>query len=147
MLIGHMDACLFFYIENHLTDPYRWIDYNINDKQSENPDTFLTQYLISFLAALRSLVLKLRDADNDTENIYVIFEFLAGILAYGTVFGNIHSIVEMLDNTAILAHAEEQHKFKMEWLGTYMKQKKLKPKLQKVSFILDKTIHTLCTEL
>jgi hypothetical protein len=87
------------------------------------------------LAALRSLVLKLRDAENDTEHAYVIFEFLAGILAYGTVFGNIHSIVEMLDNTAVLAHAEEHHKFKMEWLSSYMKQKKLKPELQQVGDI------------
>jgi hypothetical protein len=62
----------------------------------------------------------------------VIIEFLAGILADGAVFGNIHSIVEMLDQSALSAHAEEQHKFRMDWLKSYMKQKKLKPELQQV---------------
>ncbi|KAJ3413939.1 Cyclic nucleotide-gated olfactory channel [Chytridiales sp. JEL 0842] len=132
MLIGHIDACLFWRIDRSLTAEVRWIDDHLTPSYTDTPTKFRTQYLVSYLSALRSLVLKLRDARNDTENTYVIFEFLAGILAYGTVFGNIHSIVEMLDNTAVLTHAEEQHKFKMEWLKSYMRQKKLKPELQQM---------------
>jgi hypothetical protein len=147
MLIGHIDACIFWRLDTHLPDTSRWIDtYSYTGTKlfsrattstgiTSEPVTnasFSTQYLVSFLTALRSLVLKLRESQNDTENIYIIFEFFAGILADGAVFGNIHGIVEMMDSTAVLAQAEEQHKFRMQWLSSYMKQKKLKPELQQV---------------
>ncbi|KAJ3014254.1 UNVERIFIED_CONTAM: Kinesin-like protein kif27 [Siphonaria sp. JEL0065] len=89
-----------------------------------------TQYLVSYLAALRSLVLKLRECKRDAENIYVIFEFVAGILSYGTVFGNIHSILELMDSTAAVNQAEEYHNFEMEGIISFMKEKKLRPELQ-----------------
>ncbi|KAJ3004734.1 UNVERIFIED_CONTAM: Kinesin-like protein kif27 [Siphonaria sp. JEL0065] len=91
-----------------------------------------TQYLVSYLAALRSLVLKLRECKRDAENIYVIFEFVAGILSYGTVFGNIHSILELMDSTAAVNQAEEYHNFEMEGIISFMKEKKLRPELQQM---------------
>jgi hypothetical protein len=115
MIMGHIDACLFWYLDNLLPNAgKRWIDkYLLTD-----PITFSstystvgvgTQYLISYLTALRSLVLKLREARLDAENVYVIFEFIAGILVYGAVFGNIHSIVDMLDDSAIVNEAGKVH--------------------------------------
>ena len=81
--------------------------------------------LVSYISALKSLVLKLREVYLDSENIFVIFEFIAGILAYGTVFGTIHGIVEMLDDTVVSNQAEEKHKFEMDLLRNYMREKKL----------------------
>ncbi|KAJ3324358.1 hypothetical protein HDU76_013438 [Blyttiomyces sp. JEL0837] len=133
MLMGHIDACLFWFIDQTLHASERWIDVNhLLYDHLGNAVGYRTQYLVSYLTALRSLVLKLREVLDDTENVYVIFEFIVGILAYGTVFGNIHSIVEMLDNTAALNQAEDVHKFRMDWLKTYMRDKKLRPELQQM---------------
>ncbi|KAJ3105989.1 hypothetical protein HDU97_007173 [Phlyctochytrium planicorne] len=132
MLMGHYDACLFWFIDQYLPPPNRWVDH-LNLMPSDiHTNMFTTQYLVSYLSALRSLVLHLREVEIDAENIYVVFEFVFGILAYGTVFGNIHSIVEMLDNTAASNQAEEQHKFQMEWLKNYMREKRLMPEIQKM---------------
>jgi hypothetical protein len=67
--------------------------------------SFQTQYIENYIHALKALVLKLRVVDRSTEYVYSIFECIAGILAYGTIFGNIHSIVDMLDSTAETAQA------------------------------------------
>ncbi|KAI9346038.1 cyclic nucleotide-binding-like protein [Zopfochytrium polystomum] len=116
-----------------ISSPTNWVQSEklIIDEEG-NPVIFQTQYLVSYLTALRSLVLKLRDVNDDAENVFVIFEFIAGILAYGTVFGNIHSIVEMLDKTAVLNQAEELHNYQMDWLKSYMREKKLRPDLQQM---------------
>ncbi|KAI8622654.1 hypothetical protein BC830DRAFT_270180 [Chytriomyces sp. MP71] len=137
LLIGHVDACLFWFIDFTLPEGgakgHRWINSNnlIAYEDTSEPVPFSTQYLVSYLAALRSLVLKLRECSLDAENIFVIFEFVTGILAYGTVFANIHSIIELLDSTAALNQAEELHNFEMEGLISYMKEKKIQPELQK----------------
>ncbi|KAJ3252096.1 hypothetical protein HDU77_005455, partial [Chytriomyces hyalinus] len=120
----------------------RWIEHNnlihiehnnlIHRKDTQNPVPFSTQYLVSYLAALRSLVLKLRECSQDMENIFVIFEFVSGILAYGTVFGNIHSIIELLDSTAAMNQAEEYHNFEMEGIISFMKEKGIRPELQQM---------------
>ncbi|KAJ3159041.1 Cyclic nucleotide-gated olfactory channel [Irineochytrium annulatum] len=107
MLMGHIDACLFWFIDQLLDPPDRWMDVNHLASTPDETVKMSTQYLVSYISALKSLVLKLRDVRLDAENIYVIFEFVCGILAYGTVFGNIHSIVEMLDNTAVSTQAGE----------------------------------------
>ncbi|KAJ3063226.1 hypothetical protein HDU98_000931 [Podochytrium sp. JEL0797] len=128
MLIGHVDACLFWFIDWTLAPgPDRWIE-----KNNLMAVSISTQYLVSYLSALRSLVLKLRECSRDAENIYVIFEFIAGILSYGTVFGNIHSILELMDSTAAVNQAEEYHNFEMEGIITFMKEKKIKPELQQM---------------
>ncbi|KAI8851252.1 hypothetical protein BC829DRAFT_415497 [Chytridium lagenaria] len=124
MIMGHYDACIFWFIDQFLPPPKRWVDH------------FKLVPPISLPTCLRrsilSLVLHLREVELDAENVYVVFEFVFGILAYGTVFGNIHSIVEMLDNTAASNHAEEHHKFQMEWLKNYMREKRLVPEIQKM---------------
>ncbi|KAI8814217.1 cyclic nucleotide-binding-like protein [Cladochytrium replicatum] len=120
MVLGHFDA-------------YRWMDAKKLYKLADGTEAeFATQYLTSYLTALRSLVLKLREVNKNAENVFVVFEFIAGILAYGTVFGNIHSIVEMLDHTAASTKAEERHKYEMNWLRQYMRDKGLQPELQKM---------------
>ncbi|KAJ1554934.1 Cyclic nucleotide-gated olfactory channel [Cladochytrium tenue] len=131
--MGHIDACLFWFLESLLDSDNSWVytEALVVDDQSE-PVQFQTQYLVSYLTALRSLVLKLRDVTLAAEDVFVIFEFVAGILAYGTVFGNIHSIVEMLDKTAVLNQAEELHQYQMDWLRAYMREKKLRPDLQQM---------------
>ncbi|KAJ3128434.1 Kinesin-like protein kif27 [Nowakowskiella sp. JEL0407] len=111
----------------------RWIDtHGLYDSSGNIAVDFTTQYLKSYLSALQSLVLKLRDVTLNAENVYVILEFIAGILAYGTVFGNIHSIVEMMDHTAATTQAEERHKFEMTLVRKYMRDKGLQPDLQKM---------------
>ncbi|KAJ1550251.1 Cyclic nucleotide-gated olfactory channel, partial [Nowakowskiella sp. JEL0078] len=106
MVLGHLDCCIFWFIELMLDSTTRWIDTNYL-LMGINGDTvdFTSQYLTSYLASLRSLVLKPREVTLNTENVFGIIEFIAGILAYGTVFGNIHSIVEMMDHTAASTQA------------------------------------------
>ncbi|KAI8815371.1 hypothetical protein BJ742DRAFT_876351 [Cladochytrium replicatum] len=138
MVLGHFDACLFWFIDLMLDPPDRWMDAkHLYILEDGNEAEFATQYLTSYLTALRSLVLKLREVNKNAENVFVVFEFIAGILAYGTVFGNIHSIVEMLDHTAASTKAdldptEERHKYEMNWLRQYMRDKGLQPELQKM---------------
>lgn len=137
MSLGHIYGCVFWFLDLVLEDPtgkQRWVDENylLTDEYGLQV-SFATQYIHSYLAALKSLVLKLRSVKLNGENLYVVLEFITGILAYGTVFGNIHSIVEMLDKTAVQTQAEEQHNFQMALLRKYMKEKKLKPELQRVS--------------
>ncbi|KAJ3210385.1 Kinesin-like protein kif27 [Entophlyctis luteolus] len=133
MLIGHVDACLFWFMDSTLTPGSdRWIEQNqlLTTVDGALAVRASTQYLVSYLAALRSLVLKLRETERDAENIYVIFEFVVGILSYGTVFGNIHSILELMDANAAVNQAEEQHHFEMEGIMTFMREKKILPELQ-----------------
>ncbi|KAJ3083109.1 hypothetical protein HK100_009526 [Physocladia obscura] len=128
MLIGHVDACMFWFMDYSLeSGSDRWIEVN-NLQQAP----LSTQYLVSYLAALRSLVLKLREANRDAENSYVIVEFIVGILSYGTVFGNIHSILELMDASAAINQAEEHHNFEMAGIINFMKEKKIKPELQQL---------------
>jgi hypothetical protein len=109
MILGHIDGCLFWFLER-LIPPgngpeARWVDINHLIIRDDMVVTFQTQYLESYLTALRSLVLKLRSVHLNSENLYVVLEFVAGILAYGAVFGNIHSIVDMMDKNAVKTHA------------------------------------------
>lgn len=107
MTLGHIDACIFWFLDNCIQGPGRWIDtYNlVTDPTTGLPVDFTTQYLDSYLTAVRSLVLKIRVVEKNPENVYVLLEFICGILSYGTVFGTIHSIVEMLDTSVLSTHA------------------------------------------
>ena len=131
IVIGHLDGCIFWVIDRYLEGNRRWVVVN---KLMDKDVSFATQYLTSYLTAVKSLVLKLREVENNIESIYVIFEFIAGIVAYGTVFGTIHKIVELLDKQAVKTHAQEQHVFQVDMLKKYMKEKRFKPELQRMVF-------------
>ncbi|KAJ3410410.1 hypothetical protein HDV05_003821 [Chytridiales sp. JEL 0842] len=130
LFLAHIDTCAFWFVERILeSNGKRWID----KKHLIGPKvTFSTQYLTSYLYALKALVLKFRAVYLNTENVFSIFECVAGILAYGTIFGNLHAIVDMLDSSAETAQADLQHKFHMENVKQFMLEKQIRPELQKV---------------
>ncbi|KAJ3032576.1 hypothetical protein HK097_005191, partial [Rhizophlyctis rosea] len=133
MLLGHIDACIFMFIDTMLSGPGRWLDEN----GLRDPDTglwapFSNQYLIGYVSALRCLLLTLREANKDTENCFIVVEFIVGVLANGTVIGYIYSIVEMMDQSNVRSKAEERHRFEMGFVRRYMREKGLRPELQKM---------------
>jgi hypothetical protein len=104
--IGHINACIFWLFENLIPGPDRWIDTNhllVND-QNETVD-FTSQYVQSYLSSLFSLVLEFRSVTLNSEKIYVMIEFVFGILCNGAVIGNIHSIFLMMDESALSTEA------------------------------------------
>ena len=146
MYLAHLDACIFWALEMFCPEGSRWIDKSdliyVSTKSAEDLKSHLyeratkqlvplsRQYLVSYLYAIRALVLKLRETYLDAENAFAVCEFVVGILSYGTVFGNIHSIVEMLDHDAQSQQAEEVQKYKMQWMRQYMISKNLPVNLQ-----------------
>ena len=77
IVIGHLDGCIFWVIDRYLEGNRRWVVVN---KLMDKDVSFATQYLTSYLTAVKSLVLKLREVENNIESIYVIIEYIAGIV-------------------------------------------------------------------
>ncbi|KAJ3038189.1 hypothetical protein HDV00_000934 [Rhizophlyctis rosea] len=133
LLLGHLDACIFMFIETILDSPDRWIDENhIHDPITGEWTPFSNQYLISLLSALRACTLHMREAVKNTENCWLVIEFTIGVLAHGTVIGYIYEIVEMMDQSNVKSKAEERHRFEMSFVRRYMKEKGIRPEYQKM---------------
>ncbi|KAJ3095008.1 Kinesin-like protein kif27 [Phlyctochytrium planicorne] len=92
--------------------------------------TFRTQYLKSFLTSVRCLELKPRPVVLCPELIFSIFEWLIGILVYGSIAGNMHGIITLLDRDAVANETVEKYKLEMTYFATVMKREGLPPDLQ-----------------
>ncbi|KAJ3092290.1 Cyclic nucleotide-gated cation channel alpha-3 [Quaeritorhiza haematococci] len=74
---------------------------------------------------------KLRDVTTPTESIYVLFEFIIGMLVYATIFGNIDVVLRQMDSAANKQQQELEHKIDTESMKNFMRTKGLTPDLQK----------------
>ncbi|TPX35872.1 hypothetical protein SmJEL517_g01693 [Synchytrium microbalum] len=129
MLIGHIDTCLFWLVEISLPPGTRWIDETAIPLT--NPEiSWTTQYPVTLLGSLASLVLKLRTAYMPSECLFVVFEFIAGILAYGTLFAEIFAVLRMFDESATKAHQDVEHRLHMDNVREYMRENSLPPEVQ-----------------
>ncbi|KAI9201922.1 cyclic nucleotide-binding-like protein [Polychytrium aggregatum] len=132
IVLGHLDACVFWCIERYLPAGSRWIDQKnlVTDPETLEPVTMASQYFVSIIGSLESLVLDLRQVSEPREYVAVLFEFMFGILAYGTVFGTITNVLHMADSAATMAQQEEQHKYEIKGMKEYMWDKGIRPELQ-----------------
>ncbi|TPX43724.1 hypothetical protein SeLEV6574_g04894 [Synchytrium endobioticum] len=127
MLMGHIDGCLFWVVDISLPPGQRWIDLN---SALDGHTGWMTHYPDTLLGALASLVLKLRGAYVSSECIFVLFEFIAGILAYGTLFAEVFAVLRMFDESATQARQDVEHRLHMDNVREYMRQNKLPPAVQ-----------------
>ncbi|KAJ3107698.1 hypothetical protein HDU96_007787 [Phlyctochytrium bullatum] len=93
--------------------------------------TVRTQFLISYLAAVRCLQLKPRYVYLNWERSFVIFESIIGVLVYGFIAGNVHGIVEMLDRSATENEAVELHKLEITYLRNALIREGVPVEIQK----------------
>ncbi|KAJ3098959.1 Cyclic nucleotide-gated olfactory channel [Phlyctochytrium planicorne] len=93
--------------------------------------SFQTQYLKSYLSAVRCLELKPRKVLLGWEIVFSIFEWIVGVLVYGSIAGNVHSIVEMLDRNAFANEAAEHHQLKMTYFTNTLKLNNIPVDIQK----------------
>ncbi|KAJ1523465.1 hypothetical protein ONE63_001319 [Megalurothrips usitatus] len=103
LVLIHWNACLYFYISYVIgfgTD--NWV-YNL--KNSTAPDdrniTLSRQYIYSFYWSTLTLTTigETPQPENDLEYLFVVMDFLAGVLIFATIVGNIGSMISNM-NTA-----------------------------------------------
>ena len=123
LLVAHMNGCIFWFlntfeeIDPHQPDQLPWVItsqlYNYNatfafdelGHASEGAVPHATQYVGTFYSALRSIVFSFRPVNTNAERLFVLLEMLMGFMTYGSIFGNIESLIRTLDSAHALNDA------------------------------------------
>ncbi|XP_034232900.1 cyclic nucleotide-gated cation channel subunit A [Thrips palmi] len=103
LVLIHWNACLYFYISYIIgfgTD--NWV-YNLKNTTSPEDKniTLSRQYIYSFYWSTLTLTTigETPQPENDLEYLFVVMDFLAGVLIFATIVGNIGSMISNM-NTA-----------------------------------------------
>ncbi|KAI9217433.1 hypothetical protein BC828DRAFT_258259 [Blastocladiella britannica] len=131
VVFSHVDSCLFWIMSTYLPSNDRWIN-NARILTESNGEirSLGESFTRNLYHAERALFFVPRDTGNFAEIVYQIIEMLYAAVLYGSIFGNMSSIVRSLDNSAGLDKAAKQRKFKKLSLEQYMKEYKFPPDLQ-----------------
>ncbi|KAJ3341509.1 Kinesin-like protein kif27 [Gonapodya sp. JEL0774] len=123
-----------------------WIHLNRLDlNERGEPATFAEQYLHSIYSSLRAIFFVYREkVEAVPEKIYTLFETLFAAVVYGSLFGNLASIIRYLDSSEAANEAVEKHNYHVTKIRRYLQEKQFPAELQKK--ILDhehfKFVHT-----
>ncbi|CAK1554819.1 unnamed protein product [Leptosia nina] len=123
LVLIHWNACLFFAISYAIgfgTD--NWV-YNITGTRNE---TLAHQYIYSFYWSTLTLTTigETPQPEIDVEYIFVVLDFLAGVLIFATIVGNIGSMISNMN----VARVEFQNK--MDGVKQYMAFRKVSGELE-----------------
>ncbi|XP_047525066.1 cyclic nucleotide-gated cation channel subunit A-like [Pieris napi] len=123
LVLIHWNACLFFAISYAIgfgTD--NWV-YNITGSRNE---TLAHQYIYSFYWSTLTLTTigETPQPEIDVEYIFVVLDFLAGVLIFATIVGNIGSMISNMN----VARVEFQNK--MDGVKQYMAFRKVSGELE-----------------
>ena len=113
LVLIHWNACLYFAISFSIgfgTD--NWV-YNLNGPKNS---TLMRQYIYSFYWSTLTLTTigETPTPENDTEYLFVVADFLAGVLIFATIVGNIGSMISNMN----VARVEFQNR--MDGVKQYM---------------------------
>ncbi|XP_074650483.1 cyclic nucleotide-gated channel alpha-3-like [Tubulanus polymorphus] len=125
LIIIHWNACFFFAISNAIgfgTD--RWVYKNVSD-----PDWFplRRKYIYSFYWSTLTLTTigETPQPEQDVEYIFVVADYLLGVLIFATIVGNVGSMITNMN----AARAEFQQK--MDGVKQYMEFRKVSKELER----------------
>ncbi|KAI9201830.1 uncharacterized protein BJ171DRAFT_516682 [Polychytrium aggregatum] len=132
LCLTHLSAC-FFWLLCMLEGPdiNTWIDISnlIVDDQGQLVSV-LTQYLTSFVDAEMAIFFYFREVSTTTEVIYCIFELLVGSIMYGSIFGNIASLIRAMDSQAALHEISTHRTIKYQIMIEFMHSHEFPVELQ-----------------
>ncbi|VVC99787.1 unnamed protein product [Leptidea sinapis] len=123
LVLIHWNACIFFVISYAIgfgTD--NWV-YNITGSRNE---TLSHQYIYSFYWSTLTLTTigETPQPEIDVEYVFVVIDFLAGVLIFATIVGNIGSMISNMN----VARVEFQNK--MDGVKQYMAFRKVSGELE-----------------
>ncbi|KAL7750290.1 hypothetical protein RI367_004463 [Sorochytrium milnesiophthora] len=134
LLLSHWDSCLYWLVSTRLvaSDSSRWIEeqHILFDSQGLNTP-FLYRYAFNFHGAQKALFFLPRDVTTVLECIYQIFEALCAAVIYGSIFGNLASIMRVFDSQAAYDKAAKTRNFRKRFLKEYMKKHEFPASLQR----------------
>ncbi|KNE69168.1 hypothetical protein AMAG_19974 [Allomyces macrogynus ATCC 38327] len=132
IFLSHVDSCCFWVMETTITSEQRWITATrvIVDADG-NLTSFTERYLRNFYGSQRALYFIPRGVSQLQEIVFQAIEMLIAAVLYGSIFGNLASIVRALDSRAALDKAAKQRNFNKEFLAHYMIEHGFSPALQR----------------
>ncbi len=128
IIIIHWNACFYFQISKWMgfgTD--EWVYFNITDPSHPEYQTLTRQYVYSFYWSTLTLTTigETPWPVEDWEYVFVICDFLVGVLIFATIVGNVGSMITNMNQ----ARAEFQAK--MDGVKQYMEFRKVGKDLEK----------------
>ncbi|RKO84175.1 hypothetical protein BDK51DRAFT_33174, partial [Blyttiomyces helicus] len=101
IVIVHISACSFWLLSTWSLSPNSWVVLqNLTTDAAGNEVSFVTQYTESFYWGQKALFFIPRDVKTLNEEIYTIVETLLAAIVYGSLLGNLRSIVKYMDKFA-----------------------------------------------
>eukprot|EP01135_Chromosphaera_perkinsii_P006112 Nk52_evm2s402 gene=Nk52_evmTU2s402 len=123
---GHLNGCLFWTVSKQWADS-SWIVLMGYDTMS-----FANQYLATYYWGIQAIVFSFREKVNEpAEKLFSSIELLWGAIIYGSIFGNIASLIRSFDASAAMNEAAEQHNYKVSYTKQYMHKSGFPVELQK----------------
>ncbi|KAI9219038.1 hypothetical protein BC828DRAFT_416815 [Blastocladiella britannica] len=131
IMFSHLDSCLFWALSTQLPVGDRWIDkYHIVADEEGILRPFGQRLSRNLYTSEKVLFFLPREVNDLAEIIFQYIEMLCAAVIYGSIFGNMASIVRSLDSQAGLDKAAKRRNFTKSHLQQYMKQFKFPPELQ-----------------
>ncbi|KAJ3370199.1 hypothetical protein GGF31_004256 [Allomyces arbusculus] len=127
----HFDNCLFWALCKWEDSDQSWINVNFSMTNTGLNASWATQYMLSSYETQRVLFFDFRDTGTTVEYLYGLVELGFGLLINGIVFGEITSIIQSMDTTGTLEENVQAHRFRMECLCQFMRQRRFPVELQK----------------
>ncbi|KXS11724.1 camp-binding domain-like protein [Gonapodya prolifera JEL478] len=91
---------------------------------------FQTRFLISFWGAEKAIFFVFRETETTPERVYCVIEALFAAVIYGSLFGNIASIIRFLDSSEAVQEAQQRRTLKLAQMKRYMHSKAFPVELQ-----------------
>ncbi|KAI9216666.1 hypothetical protein BC828DRAFT_409235 [Blastocladiella britannica] len=131
VVFSHVDSSLFWALSIRVHGRDRWVDRGkLLVDQDGIARSLHDRYLRNLTSAEKALFFLPRDVDTFPEILYQFFEMLCAAVVYGSIFGNMASVIRSLDSRAGLDKAGKARNFKKTHLQKYMKRFKFPPALQ-----------------
>lgn len=128
LIIIHLNACLYFQVSHWIGfGKDEWVYFSINETLYPANATLLRMYVYSFYWSTLTLTTigETPRPEEDIEYIFVVGDFLIGVLIFATIVGNVGSMISNMN----AARAEFQQK--MDGVKQYMEFRKVSKDLER----------------
>ncbi|KAI9220241.1 cyclic nucleotide-binding-like protein [Blastocladiella britannica] len=128
--VSHWNASVFWFISSRLSDEHRFINQRLLDSNNV-PTSFVARFIMNYVDGQKALFFLLREVELVGEAGYQAGEMLIAAVIYGSIFGNLVSIVRSLDDQAAFDKAVKSRNFKKAFLRQYLINNKFPATLQR----------------
>ncbi|KAI9187648.1 hypothetical protein H9P43_002039 [Blastocladiella emersonii ATCC 22665] len=128
--ISHWNGCVFWFLDTQLAEEKRFIDQRLTDHHGL-PSSFIYRFIFNYVDAQKALFFLLREVELLPEVTYQAVEMLIAAVIYGSIFGNLVSIVRSFDDQAAFDKTIKSRNFKTMLLRNYLRENKFPPRLQR----------------